>query len=155
MLMLMKRRGVYSGLVVKGEEGALSMTTRVRSGNVSKGLPVNYCSGFRSVSTVSAIELDGVSRQNFSLEVNAKDYGFEPTETPRTDRSECAINYRSKEAQSSRDLTMIFSYICVRKRLAFAPLSWESHCDKEARVVYRDCIIFLKACGFRDNLLMN
>ncbi|OWM76102.1 hypothetical protein CDL15_Pgr009748 [Punica granatum] len=87
MLMLMKRRGVYSGLVVKGEEGALSMTTRVRSGNVSKGLPVNYCSGFRSVSTVSAIELDGVSRQNFSLEVNAKDYGFEPTETPRTDRS--------------------------------------------------------------------
>lgn len=29
----------------------------------------------------------GVSRQSFNLEVNAKDYGFEPTDTPRTDRS--------------------------------------------------------------------
>lgn len=28
-----------------------------------------------------------MSRQNFNLEVNAKDYGFEPTNTPRTDRS--------------------------------------------------------------------
>lgn len=28
----------------------------------------------------------GVSRQNFNFEVNAKDYGFEPTNTPRTDR---------------------------------------------------------------------
>ncbi|OMO80081.1 Glycosyl transferase, family 3 [Corchorus olitorius] len=78
LLMLMKRRGVHSGLVVKGEEGALSMTTRLRSGNTSKGLPVNYCSGFRSV---------GVSRESFRLEVNAMDYGFEPTDTPRTDRS--------------------------------------------------------------------
>ncbi|KAK4741427.1 hypothetical protein SAY87_025015 [Trapa incisa] len=87
MLMLMKRRGVHSGLVIKGEEGALSMTTRVRSVSVSKGLPVNYCSGFRSVNIESAVEVDGVSRQNFSLEVNAEDYGFEPTDTPRTDRS--------------------------------------------------------------------
>ncbi|KAL5762161.1 hypothetical protein ACOSP7_018425 [Xanthoceras sorbifolium] len=87
LLMLMKRRGVHSGLVVKGEEGALSMTTRLRSGNASKGLPVNYCSGFQSLSTESAFEVDGVSRQSFSLEVNAKDYGFEPTDTPRTDRS--------------------------------------------------------------------
>lgn len=78
LLMLMKRRGVHAGLVVKGEEGALSMTTRLRSQNASKGLPVNYCSGFRS---------SGVSRETFSLEVNAKDYGFEPTDTPRTDRS--------------------------------------------------------------------
>uniref|UniRef100_A0A2N9IRD1 Glycosyl transferase family 3 domain-containing protein n=1 Tax=Fagus sylvatica TaxID=28930 RepID=A0A2N9IRD1_FAGSY len=87
LLMLMKRRGVHSGLVVKGEEGALSMTTRLRSANISKGYPVNYCSGFRSPSTVSAFEVDGVSRQSFNLEVNAKDYGFEPTNTPRTDRS--------------------------------------------------------------------
>lgn len=29
----------------------------------------------------------GVSRQNFKTEVNAKDFGFEPTDTPRTDRS--------------------------------------------------------------------
>lgn len=29
----------------------------------------------------------GVSRQSFNLEVDARDYGFEPTETPRTDRS--------------------------------------------------------------------
>ncbi|CAN0896263.1 Anthranilate phosphoribosyltransferase [Linum grandiflorum] len=87
LLMLMRRRGVHSGLVVKGEEGALSMTTRLRSGNASKGLPVNYCSGFRSSTTASALEVDGVSRQSFSIEVNAKDYGFEPTDTPRTDRS--------------------------------------------------------------------
>ncbi|PQM42522.1 uncharacterized protein Pyn_14014 [Prunus yedoensis var. nudiflora] len=87
LLMLMKRRGVNSGLVVKGEEGALSMTTRLRSVNSSKGIPVNYCSGFRSLSMASACEVDGVSRESFSLEVNARDYGFEPTDTPRTDRS--------------------------------------------------------------------
>ncbi|GAV75326.1 hypothetical protein CFOL_v3_18805 [Cephalotus follicularis] len=87
LLMLMKRRGVHSGLVVKGEEGALSMTTRLRSVNASKGLPVNYCSGFRSLSMESAFEVDGVSRENFNLEVNALDYGFQPSDTPRTDRS--------------------------------------------------------------------
>ncbi|GMI75023.1 hypothetical protein like AT1G70570 [Hibiscus trionum] len=54
LLMLMKRRGVHSGLVIKGEE---------------------------------ACEVDGVSLQSFRLEVNAMDYGFEPTDTPRTDRS--------------------------------------------------------------------
>uniref|UniRef100_A0A2P2K2N7 Anthranilate phosphoribosyltransferase n=1 Tax=Rhizophora mucronata TaxID=61149 RepID=A0A2P2K2N7_RHIMU len=89
LLMLMKRRGIHSGLVVKGEEGALSMTTRLRSPNASKGLPVNYCSGFRSLSMASAFELDGVLRQSFSIEVNAQDFGFEPTDTPRTDRSVC------------------------------------------------------------------
>ncbi|CAM8878514.1 unnamed protein product [Rhodiola kirilowii] len=87
LLMLMKRRGVHSGLVIKGEEGALSMTTRLKSENTSKGVPVNYCSGFRSLSTASACEFDGVSRKVFNLEVNAKDYGFEPSDTPRTDRS--------------------------------------------------------------------
>lgn len=87
LLMLMKRRGVHSGLVVKGEEGALSMTTRLRSVNASKGLPVNYCSGFRSLNVESTFEGDGVSRQSFNLEVNASNYGFEPTNTPRTDRS--------------------------------------------------------------------
>ncbi|GLT86495.1 hypothetical protein SLE2022_377930 [Rubroshorea leprosula] len=86
LLMLMKRRGVHSGLVVKGEEGALSMTTRLRTAT-SKGLPVNYCSGFRSLSMESACQVDGVSRHSFNLEVNAMDYGFEPTDTPRTDRS--------------------------------------------------------------------
>ncbi|GMJ08224.1 hypothetical protein like AT1G70570 [Hibiscus trionum] len=87
LLMLMKRRGVHSGLVVKGEEGALSMTTRLRSASTLKGLPVNYCSGFRSVGMESACKDDGVSHQSFRLEVNATDYGFEPTDTPRTDRS--------------------------------------------------------------------
>lgn len=28
-----------------------------------------------------------MSRESFNLEVTAKDYGFEPTDTPRTDRS--------------------------------------------------------------------
>ncbi|MBA0631197.1 hypothetical protein Godav_003212 [Gossypium davidsonii] len=87
LLMLMKRRGVHSGLVVKGEEGALSMTTRLRSASTSKGFPVNYCSGFRSVGKETACKEDGVSHQSFRLEVNAMDYGFKPTDTPRTDRS--------------------------------------------------------------------
>ncbi|KAI4328185.1 hypothetical protein L6164_020562 [Bauhinia variegata] len=87
LLMLMKRRGVHSGLVVKGEEGALSMTTRLRSVSTTRGLPVNYCSGFRSMGVSSTFGHEGVTRQGFSLEVNAKDYGFEPTDTPRTDRS--------------------------------------------------------------------
>ncbi|XP_017697462.1 anthranilate phosphoribosyltransferase isoform X2 [Phoenix dactylifera] len=114
LLMLMRRRKVHSGLVVKGEEGALSMTTKVRSVNASKGLPVNHCSGFRSPSNATNSDVDGmdltcggllhnldllflvldglsenkrISRESFSIEVNAKDYGFEPTDTPRTDRS--------------------------------------------------------------------
>ncbi|GAB4829222.1 hypothetical protein Ancab_018888 [Ancistrocladus abbreviatus] len=87
LLMLMRRRGVHAGLVVKGEEGALSMTTKLRSANASKILPVNYCSGFRSSLGAAALEADGVSRETFRVEVNAKDYGFEATDTPRTDRS--------------------------------------------------------------------
>ncbi|KMT07686.1 hypothetical protein BVRB_6g148090 [Beta vulgaris subsp. vulgaris] len=87
LLMLMRRRGIHAGLVVKGEEGALSMTTRLRLTNASKGLPVNYCSGFRSSVNGAALEADGVSRETFRLEVNAKDYGFDPSDTPRTDRS--------------------------------------------------------------------
>ncbi|VFQ93202.1 unnamed protein product [Cuscuta campestris] len=87
LLMLMRRRGVHSGLVVKGEEGALSMTTKSRSMNASKGLPVNYCSGYRSVNTTPANAADGVSRESFNCVVNAEDYGFAPTDTPRTDRS--------------------------------------------------------------------
>lgn len=87
LLMLMRRRGIHAGLVVKGEEGALSMTTKLKSANASKGLPVNYCSGFRSSISSASLEVDGVSREAFNMEVNAKDYGFEPTDTPRTDRS--------------------------------------------------------------------
>nr|XP_007153776.1 hypothetical protein PHAVU_003G064000g [Phaseolus vulgaris]ESW25770.1 hypothetical protein PHAVU_003G064000g [Phaseolus vulgaris] len=87
LLMLMKRRGVHSGLVVKGEEGGLSLTTRLRSANTTRGLPVNYCSGFRALDVSSSIDLGGVTRQGFNLEVNAKEYGFQPTDTPRTDRS--------------------------------------------------------------------
>ncbi|KAG8383227.1 hypothetical protein BUALT_Bualt05G0162500 [Buddleja alternifolia] len=87
VLMLMRRRGVHSGLVVKGEEGALSMTTRLKSPNASKGLPVNYCSGFRSLNVESPQAVDGVSRESFNIVVNANDYGFEPSDTPRTDRS--------------------------------------------------------------------
>ncbi|XP_009770439.1 uncharacterized protein LOC107769231 [Nicotiana tabacum] len=87
LLMLMRRRGVHAGLVVKGEEGALSMTTRLRTANASKRFPVNYCSGFRSVNLAPACAVDGVSRESFNIEVNAKDYGFAPTDTPRTDRS--------------------------------------------------------------------
>nr|CAD1822832.1 unnamed protein product [Ananas comosus var. bracteatus] len=87
LLMLMKRRSVHSGLVVKGEEGALSMTTKARSANASKGLPVNHCSGFRSPSSAILSDIDGISRETFSIVVNAEDYGFKPTDTPRTDRS--------------------------------------------------------------------
>ncbi|XP_039143351.1 anthranilate phosphoribosyltransferase [Dioscorea cayenensis subsp. rotundata] len=83
LLMLMRRRKVHSGLVVKGEEGALSMTTKTKSVNASKGLPVNHCSGFRSPSTT----LDGISRETFRVVVNPQEYGFTPTDTPRTDRS--------------------------------------------------------------------
>lgn len=87
MLMLIRRRKVHSGLVVKGEEGAVSMTTKERSANASKGLPVNHCSGFRSPINSTDTYVDGISRESFSIDVNAKDYGFEPTDTPRTDRS--------------------------------------------------------------------
>lgn len=36
------------------------MTTRLRSVNASKGLPVNYCSGFRSLNVESTFEGDGL-----------------------------------------------------------------------------------------------
>ncbi|KAF6157448.1 hypothetical protein GIB67_004386 [Kingdonia uniflora] len=88
LLMLMKRRGVHAGLVVKGEEGSLSMTTRLRPVNASsKGFPVNYCSGFRSSINSGSYVNAGVSHESFNVVVNAKELGFEPTDTPRTDRS--------------------------------------------------------------------
>lgn len=36
------------------------MTTRLRSAQNLKGFPVNYCSGFRSMSMASACEVDGL-----------------------------------------------------------------------------------------------
>ncbi|BAS76817.1 Os02g0131200 [Oryza sativa Japonica Group] len=87
LLMLMRRRTVHAGLVVKGEEGALSMTTKERSAHASKGLPVNHCSGFRIPNSTDFSETDGISREGFSVIVNAQELGFESTETPRTDRS--------------------------------------------------------------------
>lgn len=89
LLMLMRRRGVDSGLVVKGEEGSLSLTTKSRSINASKGPPVNHCAGFRTLTAMEpdGTQTDGVFRETFRIEVNAEDYGFQPTETPRTDRS--------------------------------------------------------------------
>lgn len=36
------------------------MTTRLRSLTSTKGVPVNYCSGFRSLNVASAHEVDGV-----------------------------------------------------------------------------------------------
>lgn len=50
-------------LVMQGEEGALSMTTWVRAASASKGFPVNYCSGFRSSSSDTALEADGKDSQ--------------------------------------------------------------------------------------------
>ncbi|GJM90122.1 hypothetical protein PR202_ga06371 [Eleusine coracana subsp. coracana] len=46
---------------VRGEEGALSMTTKERSAHASKGLPVNHCSGFRTPSSTNFSETDGCS----------------------------------------------------------------------------------------------
>lgn len=37
------------------------MTTKLRSVNASKGIPVNYCSGFRSLDLVPAHALDGIT----------------------------------------------------------------------------------------------
>lgn len=87
MLMLMRRRTVHAGLVVKGEEGALSLTTKERSAHASKGIPVNHCSGFRTPNSVHFSETDGISRESFRVAVNAQELGFKSTETPRTDRS--------------------------------------------------------------------
>lgn len=36
------------------------MTTKLRSANASKGLPVNYCAGFRSLDMAMPYEVDGV-----------------------------------------------------------------------------------------------
>lgn len=59
------------------------MTTRVRSASVSKGLPVNYCSGFRSVNSESAIEVDGLSTYIIliliSSYINMSNYKFNGT----------------------------------------------------------------------------
>ncbi|KAK9119793.1 hypothetical protein Scep_017886 [Stephania cephalantha] len=86
LLMLMRRRGVHSGLVVKGEEGALSLTTGSLPRDVSNGFHVNCCSGFRSCRPFT-FEADGVSREIFNVKVTAQDYGFKPTDTPKTNRS--------------------------------------------------------------------
>lgn len=36
------------------------MTTKARSANASKGLPVNHCSGFRSPSSAILSDIDGM-----------------------------------------------------------------------------------------------
>ncbi|XP_024387139.1 uncharacterized protein [Physcomitrium patens] len=89
LLMLIRRRGVKAGLVVKGEEGALSLTTKDRSPDaVVKGRPLNYVAGFRPQKASSAANNDsGVLKETFTLELNARDYGIAPTSTPRVDRS--------------------------------------------------------------------
>ncbi|KAG6554737.1 hypothetical protein Mapa_003756 [Marchantia paleacea] len=89
LLMLIRRRKVDAGLVIKGEEGALSLTTKTRSPDaLTKGRPVNYCTGFRPMKGALIAENDdGLSREPFSTEIQAIDYGFESTPTPRTDRS--------------------------------------------------------------------
>lgn len=41
------------------------MTTKVRSVNASKGLPVNYCAGFRSLDMPMPYEVDGAKSFQF------------------------------------------------------------------------------------------
>eukprot|EP00897_Mesotaenium_endlicherianum_P007541 jgi/Mesen1/6815/ME000035S06197 len=88
LLMLIRRHAVAAGLVVKGEEGALSFMTRPRLAETSvKGRPVNYCAGFRPMVVPGEEEDDGFHREAFAHEVDATQYGFEATPTPRTDKS--------------------------------------------------------------------
>lgn len=89
LLMLIRRRGMDAGLVVKGEEGALSLSTKSKSPDaVVRGRPLNYCTGFRPGDPNTCIQVcDGVPRESFSQEVVASDLGFESTPTPRVDRS--------------------------------------------------------------------
>lgn len=44
-----------------------------------------YC--FATCPKIWISNVVGVSRETFNIEVNAKDYGFGQTDTPRTDRS--------------------------------------------------------------------
>lgn len=90
LLMLMRRRGASAGLVIKGEEGSLSLTTKEALVTSStKGFPLNYCAGFRPVGACKTdfSSTDGVLRETFSLQVNPKDYGFASSQTPRVDCS--------------------------------------------------------------------
>ncbi|MCO5610649.1 hypothetical protein L7F22_064888 [Adiantum nelumboides] len=89
LLMLMRRRGASAGLVVKGEEGALSLTTKEPlTSTPVKGFPLNYCAGFRSSNSFEAYSTgkDGVRRETFEMQVNPNDYGFSSSSTPRVDR---------------------------------------------------------------------
>ncbi|KAI5082360.1 hypothetical protein GOP47_0002103 [Adiantum capillus-veneris] len=90
LLMLMRRRGASSGLVVKGEEGALSLTTKESlTGTSVKGFPLNHCAGFRPSNSIeaSSIDRDGVTRETFEMQINPKDFGFQSSSTPRIDRA--------------------------------------------------------------------
>ncbi|KAG0631641.1 hypothetical protein M758_1G269100 [Ceratodon purpureus] len=89
LLELVRRRGVQAGLVIKGEEGALSLTTKERSPDaLVKGRPLNYVAGFRPQQTPTGIDKSkGVSSENFTLELDAREYGIAPSYTPRIDRS--------------------------------------------------------------------
>ncbi|CAM6123455.1 unnamed protein product [Calypogeia fissa] len=70
LLMLIRRRGFGAGVVIKGEEGALSLSTRSKSPDaVVKGRPLNYCTGYRPGDPECIQVCDGVSRESFSLEV--------------------------------------------------------------------------------------
>ncbi|KAH7298743.1 hypothetical protein KP509_25G057500 [Ceratopteris richardii] len=87
LLMLMRRRGASAGLVVKGEEGGLSLTMKEPvTGASVKGFPLNYCAGFRPSISMET-DTDGFTRQMFTLEMKPMEYGFQSSPTPRVDRS--------------------------------------------------------------------
>ncbi|KAL0408577.1 UNVERIFIED_CONTAM: hypothetical protein Sradi_1792100 [Sesamum radiatum] len=67
------KEAIVSGFYHEGYEESLLMLMRRR--------------GFRSLDVIPTQAVDGVSRESYNIVVNAMDYGFEPSDTPRTDRS--------------------------------------------------------------------
>lgn len=48
---------------------------------------ISFPQSYSLITEASTLGISGVSCESFNIEVNAKDYGFQPTDTPRTDRS--------------------------------------------------------------------
>ena len=74
LLQLMWDRGFDAGLAVKGEEGTSHYALRLGKPSESDRMAVNYSQGFRRV--------DG-RRENFSLDVDPKTFGFHYEKNPR------------------------------------------------------------------------
>ena len=74
LLQLARERGFDAAVAIKGEEGTSHYALRLGMPSTSDRMVVNYSQGFRRVNE---------TREDFALDIDPMDYGFDYTRSPR------------------------------------------------------------------------